>query len=168
MDTSILSWLLLPGLDTSDIVELVARSPQELYEMVCLVGELLPPLPGDGVFAVDALLAPQGRFSFQFCCTIIVLYIRSGYLFIYLSIYLSICTYKYWFLSSHLCPLSCIYRCLSIYLSQGTVLLDPVVWQWQDDRGTWHTYRPNECRCVVHRAVLKLFDLSFFICESFS
>ena len=47
-------------------MELVARSPQELYEMVSLVGELLPPLPGDGVFAVDALLAPQGRFFFHF------------------------------------------------------------------------------------------------------
>ena len=29
--------------------------------MVSLVGELLPPLPGDGVFAVDALLAPPGK-----------------------------------------------------------------------------------------------------------
>jgi len=77
------------GLDTSDIVELVTRSPQELYEMVSLVGELLPPLPGDGVFAVDALLAPP-----------------------------------------------------------GTVLLDPVVWQWQDDRGTWHTYGFNDCRTI--------------------
>ena len=39
---------------------LVPRSHQELYEMVSLIGELLPPLPGDGVFAVDALLAPPG------------------------------------------------------------------------------------------------------------
>ncbi len=41
-------------------MELVPRSGQELYEMTCLVGELLPPLPGDGVFAVDGLLAPPG------------------------------------------------------------------------------------------------------------
>jgi len=72
-----------------DMLVLVPRSHQELYEMVSLIGELLPPLPGDGVFAVDALLAPP-----------------------------------------------------------GTVLLDPVVWQWQDDRGAWHTYGYNDCRTI--------------------
>jgi E3 ubiquitin-protein ligase TRIP12 len=72
-----------------DMLVLVPRSHQELYEMVSLIGELLPPLPGDGVFAVDALLAPP-----------------------------------------------------------GTVLLDPVVWQWQDDRGSWHTYGYNDCRTI--------------------
>jgi E3 ubiquitin-protein ligase TRIP12 len=77
-----------PGLD-NDLLDLVPRTPQELYEMVSLVGELLPALPGDGVFAVDALLAPP-----------------------------------------------------------GTVLKDPVVWQWQDDRGTWHTYGFNDCRSI--------------------
>jgi hypothetical protein len=41
-------------------VELIPRSPQELFEITCLVGELLPGLPGDGVFAVDALLASPG------------------------------------------------------------------------------------------------------------
>ena len=51
------------------------------------VSELLPPLPGDGVFAVDALLC-----------------------------------------------------------GPGTIVKDPVVWQWQDDRGTWHTYGYNDCR----------------------
>ncbi len=45
---------------------LVPRSHQELYEMVSLIGELLPPLPGDGVFAVDALLAPPGIVLCQF------------------------------------------------------------------------------------------------------
>jgi len=76
------------GLDT-DLLELIPRSPQELYEMVSLIGELVPPLPGDGVFAVDALLALP-----------------------------------------------------------GTVLRDPVVWQWQDDRGAWHTYGFNDCRTI--------------------
>ena len=33
---------------------------QELFEITCLVAELLPPLPGDGVFAVDALLCSPG------------------------------------------------------------------------------------------------------------
>ena len=50
---------ILLGLE-GDMLVLVPRSHQELYEMVSLIGELLPPLPGDGVFAVDALLAPPG------------------------------------------------------------------------------------------------------------
>ena len=25
---------------------------------------------------------------------------------------------------------------------------DPVVWQWQDDRGIWHTYGYNDCRVI--------------------
>uniref|UniRef100_A0A182HKI1 E3 ubiquitin-protein ligase n=1 Tax=Anopheles arabiensis TaxID=7173 RepID=A0A182HKI1_ANOAR len=37
-------------------VELVPRSPSELYEITCLIGELMPRLPTDGIFAVDALL----------------------------------------------------------------------------------------------------------------
>ncbi|KAG4072120.1 hypothetical protein HA402_015619 [Bradysia odoriphaga] len=37
-------------------VELVSRSPSELYEITCLIGELMPRLPSDGIFSVDALL----------------------------------------------------------------------------------------------------------------
>ncbi|XP_070173831.1 E3 ubiquitin-protein ligase TRIP12-like isoform X3 [Littorina saxatilis] len=37
-------------------IELVSRTPQELYEIVCLIGELLPKLPSDGVFAIDSML----------------------------------------------------------------------------------------------------------------
>lgn len=37
-------------------VELVARSPQELYEMTSLIAELMPRLPRDGIFSVDSLL----------------------------------------------------------------------------------------------------------------
>ena len=70
-----------------EVMDLVPRSGQELYEMTCLVGELLPPLPGDGVFAVDGLLSM-------------------------------------------------------------TAVRDPMVWQWQDDRGAWHTYGHQECRAV--------------------
>ena len=73
----------------TDTIEIIPRSPQELYEITCLVSELLPALPGDGVFAVDALLC-----------------------------------------------------------SPGTIVRDPVVWQWQDDRGTWHTYGYNDCRLL--------------------
>ncbi|KAL0280843.1 UNVERIFIED_CONTAM: hypothetical protein PYX00_002014 [Menopon gallinae] len=42
-------------------VELVSRSPQELYEMTCLIGELMPKLPSDGIFAVDSLLERQSN-----------------------------------------------------------------------------------------------------------
>ena len=61
-------------------IELVQRNPQELYEITSLVAELMPPLPADGIFAVDALLP-------------------------------------------------------------GAYIRDPVLWQWQDDRGNWDTYR---------------------------
>ncbi|CAO1401704.1 unnamed protein product [Diamesa hyperborea] len=37
-------------------VELVSRSPSELYEITCLIGELMPRLPNDGIFGVDVLL----------------------------------------------------------------------------------------------------------------
>ncbi|CAG9576011.1 unnamed protein product [Danaus chrysippus] len=37
-------------------VELIPRLPQELYEITCLIGELMPRLPTDGIFAVDAHL----------------------------------------------------------------------------------------------------------------
>lgn len=77
------------------IIELVQRNPQELYEITSLIAELMPPLPADGIFAVDALLAKPGA------------YIR-----------------------------------------------DPVLWQWQDDRGTWHTYGYNDCRYCVHMLCL--------------
>lgn len=72
-----------------EVMDLVPRSGQELYEMTCLVAELLPPLPGDGVFAVDGLLA-----------------------------------------------------------APGSLVRDPMVWQWQDDRGVWHTYAYQECRAI--------------------
>ncbi|XP_046393216.1 E3 ubiquitin-protein ligase TRIP12 isoform X4 [Ischnura elegans] len=44
------------GDTTHDEVELIPRSPQELYEITCLIGELMPRLPTDGIFSVDALL----------------------------------------------------------------------------------------------------------------
>ncbi|CAB4064432.1 TRIP12 [Lepeophtheirus salmonis] len=73
----------------NDEMELLSRNPQELYEITSLIAELMPPLPADGIFAVDALLTRPGA------------YIR-----------------------------------------------DPVLWQWQDDRGIWHTYGYNDCRVI--------------------
>ncbi|XP_077987999.1 E3 ubiquitin-protein ligase TRIP12-like isoform X2 [Glandiceps talaboti] len=37
-------------------IELVPRTPQELYEITSLIGELMPRLPSEGLFAVDVLL----------------------------------------------------------------------------------------------------------------
>lgn len=34
----------------------MSRSPQEVYEMTCLIGELMPRLPQHALFAVDTLL----------------------------------------------------------------------------------------------------------------
>ncbi|KAK7602929.1 hypothetical protein V9T40_006903 [Parthenolecanium corni] len=44
------------GLNGKEEVELISRSPQELYEIVCLIGELMPKLPSQGMFAIDSLL----------------------------------------------------------------------------------------------------------------
>ncbi|XP_055539751.1 E3 ubiquitin-protein ligase TRIP12 [Wyeomyia smithii] len=54
---STLLYLLTGSADpvTAD-VELVPRSPSELLEITCLIGELMPRLPTDGIFAVDSLL----------------------------------------------------------------------------------------------------------------
>ena len=52
-----ISYLLTGSLDVRlDDVELVPRSPQELFEITSLIEELMPPLPNDGIFSVDSLL----------------------------------------------------------------------------------------------------------------
>lgn len=52
-----ISYLLMGSPDqASQEIELVPRSPQELYEITSLISELMPRLPVDGIFAVDALL----------------------------------------------------------------------------------------------------------------
>lgn len=40
----------------NESVELLNRTPQELYELTSLIAELMPRLPSDGIFAVNALL----------------------------------------------------------------------------------------------------------------
>ncbi|XP_064639626.1 E3 ubiquitin-protein ligase TRIP12-like isoform X2 [Lineus longissimus] len=45
-----------PSDQASQTVELVSRSPQELYEIVSLIGELMPKLPADGLFSIDTAL----------------------------------------------------------------------------------------------------------------
>ena len=41
-------------------IEIIPRSLQELYDITILMSELLPGLPSDSVFAVDALLCSPG------------------------------------------------------------------------------------------------------------
>ncbi|XP_055587415.1 E3 ubiquitin-protein ligase TRIP12 [Uranotaenia lowii] len=54
---STLLYLLTGSADPVTVdVELVPRSPSELYEITCLIGELMPRLPTDGIFVVDSLL----------------------------------------------------------------------------------------------------------------
>ena len=40
-------------------IELITRSPQELYEITSLIAELMPKLPTDGIFSVEALFNKQ-------------------------------------------------------------------------------------------------------------
>lgn len=52
-----ISYLLTGSLDVkTEGVELVPRSPQELFEITSLIEELMPPLPTEGIFNVDSLL----------------------------------------------------------------------------------------------------------------
>ena len=48
----------------------------------------------------------------------------------------------------------------------GAYIRDPVLWQWQDDKGNWHTYGYNDCRVIeaAHVAGKKslLFSKKFF------
>ncbi|KAF8784377.1 E3 ubiquitin-protein ligase TRIP12 like protein [Argiope bruennichi] len=41
---------------TALMFKLIPRSPQELFEITSLIGELMPRLPTDGIFAIDSLL----------------------------------------------------------------------------------------------------------------
>ncbi|XP_068981584.1 E3 ubiquitin-protein ligase TRIP12 [Bombus flavifrons] len=52
-----LSYLLTGSLEVkTEDVELVPRSPQEWFEITCLIEELMPSLPTDGIFSVNSLL----------------------------------------------------------------------------------------------------------------
>ncbi|XP_063973938.1 E3 ubiquitin-protein ligase TRIP12 isoform X1 [Diachasmimorpha longicaudata] len=52
-----LSYLLTGSLEVkTEDVDLVPRSPQEWFEITCLIEELMPPLPTDGIFSVNSLL----------------------------------------------------------------------------------------------------------------
>ncbi|RNA30536.1 E3 ubiquitin- ligase TRIP12-like isoform X4 [Brachionus plicatilis] len=42
--------------DAKQLEIVAARSPQELYEIVCIIGEMLPRLPHTGIFAIDEAL----------------------------------------------------------------------------------------------------------------
>ncbi|XP_054708683.1 E3 ubiquitin-protein ligase TRIP12-like isoform X2 [Uloborus diversus] len=54
-----LRYLLMGTASTSDDIELIPRSPQELFEITSLIGELMPRLPSDGIFSIDSLLVKQ-------------------------------------------------------------------------------------------------------------
>lgn len=44
---------------TSEEIELTSRSPQELYEITSVIGELMPRLPTNGIFEVDLFWTKQ-------------------------------------------------------------------------------------------------------------
>ncbi|XP_071797988.1 E3 ubiquitin-protein ligase TRIP12-like isoform X1 [Asterias amurensis] len=44
------------SVQASQEIELVSRSPQELYEITSLIGELMPKLPSDGIFAINTMI----------------------------------------------------------------------------------------------------------------
>ena len=46
----------------------------------------------------------------------------------------------------------------------GAYIRDPVLWQWQDDKGNWHTYGYNDCRVIeaAHVAGKTILFVAFF------
>ncbi|KAL5476128.1 hypothetical protein EMCRGX_G026036 [Ephydatia muelleri] len=55
-----LRYLLLgSGEITLENLELVSRSPNEIYEILSLTSELLPPLPKDGIFQIDEIMSTK-------------------------------------------------------------------------------------------------------------
>lgn len=54
-----LRYLLMGSSGNTEEIELIPRSPQELFEITSLIGELMPRLPSDGIFAIDSLLIKQ-------------------------------------------------------------------------------------------------------------
>ncbi|CAB3980054.1 E3 ubiquitin- ligase TRIP12, partial [Paramuricea clavata] len=48
-------------LKETETPELSPRTPQEFYEITCLISELLPNLPSDGIFSFDSLLSKGHR-----------------------------------------------------------------------------------------------------------
>ncbi|XP_038050611.1 E3 ubiquitin-protein ligase TRIP12-like isoform X2 [Patiria miniata] len=52
-----ISYLLMGSSEqASQEIELVPRSPQELYEITSLIGELMPKLPSDGIFSINTMI----------------------------------------------------------------------------------------------------------------
>ncbi|GIY28323.1 e3 ubiquitin-protein ligase TRIP12 [Caerostris extrusa] len=54
-----LRFLLMGNPENTDEIELIPRSPPELFEITSLIGELMPRLPSDGIFAIDSLMKPS-------------------------------------------------------------------------------------------------------------
>ncbi|CAI7994463.1 E3 ubiquitin-protein ligase TRIP12, partial [Geodia barretti] len=44
---------------TLDNIELMSRSPNEVYEILSLTGHLMPPLPRDGIFEIEAIISTK-------------------------------------------------------------------------------------------------------------
>ncbi|KAG5847727.1 hypothetical protein ANANG_G00129290 [Anguilla anguilla] len=55
-----LRFLLCGAASSQEQIDLLPRSPQELYELTSLICQLMPCLPREGIFAVDSLLKKGG------------------------------------------------------------------------------------------------------------
>jgi E3 ubiquitin-protein ligase TRIP12 len=50
-------------------------------------------------------------------------------------------------------PADGIFAVDALLVKPGAYIRDPVLWQWQDDKGNWHTYGFNDCRCGNNQIV---------------
>ena len=46
------------------------------------------------------------------------------------------------------CSVDGIFAVDALLARPGAYIRDPVLWQWQDDKGNWHTYGYNDCRVI--------------------
>lgn len=49
------------AVESGNAINLISRSPQEIYELTAFIAELMPSLPSDGIFAVDQLFTKANQ-----------------------------------------------------------------------------------------------------------
>lgn len=54
----------------------------------------------------------------------------------------------------------------SLRKGSGSVCNDAVVWQWQDDRGTWHSYTPIDSK-IIEVGFLRFDTCKTIVCDLF-
>ena len=103
-------------------MELITRNPQELHEITSLIAELMPPLTA-GIYFFISLC---NNFPKRETILLLIIFLNSYTTFV----------------------ADGIFAVDALLARPGAYIRDPVLWQWQDDKGNWHTYGYNDCRVI--------------------